>query len=46
LEELEDVKDLNSLYETERYKEVIDTVKAKAKEIALRKINQFQKFIN
>ena len=41
----EGLNNLNEIYESENYKQVIDKVKSKAKEIATRKIKRLQKFI-
>lgn len=38
--------DIDSLYNSENYKEVIDQVKSKTKEIAFRKIKELQKLLN
>lgn len=46
LENLGNVQDLNQLYETEHYKEVIDKVKSTTKEIASKKIENLQKLLN
>ena len=47
LEELEDdIPSLNELYKTENYKEVIDVVKDKVKELAQRKIETLEKLLN
>ena len=41
----EGLDNLEDIYESEDYKKVIEKVKSKTKEIALRKINEFQKLI-
>ena len=48
LEELaeEGLSDINSLYNSENYQQVIDKVKAKTKEIANRKIKMLKKLLN
>jgi hypothetical protein len=45
LAEKEGLKDINSLYNSEKYQQVIDKVKAKTKEIAARKIKNLKKFL-
>ena len=46
LAEKEGLSDINSLYNSENYQQVIDKVKAKTKEIANRKIKMLKKLIN
>ena len=49
LEELdkeEGLSDINSLYDSENYQQVIDKVKAKTKEIANRRIKMLKKLVN
>lgn len=46
LEELGEAFDLNRQYNSENYKEVIDKVKSKTKEIASRKIKELQSLID
>lgn len=46
LEEMGGLYDLQSLYSSENYKEVINKVKSKTKEIANRKIKELQKLLN
>ena len=46
LAEKEGLSDINSLYNSEKYQQVIDRVKAKTKEIANRKIKMLKKLIN
>jgi len=46
LEELGDSFNLESAYKSENYKQVINKVKSKTKEIAQRKIKELQKLIN
>ena len=45
LKEKEGLIDIEKLYNSKDYKKVIDRVKSKTKEIALRKINELQKII-
>ena len=48
LEELSkenEMLDLNSMYNSKDYKKVINIIKGKTKELAARKIREFQKFI-
>jgi hypothetical protein len=46
LAEKEGLSDINSLYNSENYQQVIDKVKTKTKEIANRKIKMLKKLIN
>ena len=46
LAEKEGLSDINSLYNSENYQQVIDRVKTKTKEIASRKIKMLKKLIN
>ena len=46
LQEKENLSNLNEIYETKDYKKVINKVKSKTKELALRKIKNLQKLIN
>lgn len=46
LEEMSGLYDLQSLYSSENYKEVINKVKSKTKEIANRKIKELQKLLD
>ena len=46
LAEKEGLSDINSLYNSENYQQVIDKVKAKTKEIANRKIKMLKKLLN
>ena len=46
LAEKEGLSDINSLYNSENYQQVIDRVKTKTKEIANRKIKMLKKLIN
>lgn len=46
LEEMGGLYDLQSLYSSENYKEVINKVKSKTREIANRKIKELQKLLN
>ena len=46
LEEMGGLYDLQSLYSSENYKEVINKVKSKTKEIANRKIKELQKLLD
>ena len=46
LSEKEGIKDIEALYQSNDYKKAIDKVKAKTKEIARRKIKEFQKLLN
>lgn len=46
LSEEDNLHDLNEIYESPNYKEVIDKFKNKAKEIATEKINILQKLLN
>jgi len=46
LAEKEGLYDLESVYQTEQYQQVIDKLKAKAKEIANRKIQKLKKLLN
>jgi hypothetical protein len=46
LEEMGGLYDLQSLYSSENYKEVIDKFKAKTKEIAKKRIKELQKLIS
>ena len=46
LAEKEGLKDISTLYNSEKYQQVIDRVKAKTKEIANRKIKMLKKLIN
>lgn len=45
LAEKEGLSDINALYNSEKYQQVIDRVKAKTKEIAARKIRNLKKFL-
>ena len=45
LAEKEGLSDINTLYNSEKYQQVIDRVKAKTKEIAARKIKNLKKFL-
>lgn len=46
LDELDDIPDLNTIYNSDNYKEVINLVKSKTKEIANRKIEELKKLLN
>ena len=46
LSEKDGLSDINSLYNSENYQQVIDKVKAKTKEIANRKIKMLKKLVN
>ena len=45
LQEKEGLSNLNDLYNSENYKNVISKIKSKTKEIALRKIKELQKLV-
>ena len=45
LAEKEGLKDISSLYNSEKYQQVIDKVRSKTKEIAVRKIKNLKKFL-
>ena len=45
LAEKEGLKDISTLYNSEKYQQVIDTVRAKTKEIAARKIRSLKKLL-
>jgi len=46
LKEKDGIYDLESLYNSENYQQVIDKVKSKTKEIVNRKIKELRKLIN
>ena len=46
LSEKEGLSDINALYNSEKYQQVIDKVKAKTKEIANRKIKSLKKLLS
>ena len=46
LAEKEGLKDINNLYNSEKYQQVIDIVKSKTKEIAARKIKNLKKLLS
>jgi hypothetical protein len=46
LDSLGNIDELNSLYESDNYQKVINSIKSKTKEIANKKIKELQKLLN
>jgi hypothetical protein len=46
LDSLGNIDELNSLYESDNYQKVINTIKSKTREIANKKIKELQKLLN
>jgi hypothetical protein len=46
LDSLGNIDELNSLYESDNYQKVINSIKSKTREIANKKIKELQKLLN